>query len=122
MSFVQYHKPCPLCGSSDAASINDDGSAYCFSCYTRIPNYDNPEEKVEDFRTYKNNSMNNNEGSFSPLTDRSISLETAKKFGVKSTTNSDGSVQSHLYPYYIANEMVGTKVRNCKTKEFNWRG
>ena len=53
MSFVQYHKPCPLCGSSDAASINDDGSAYCFSCYTRIPNYDNPEEKVEDFRTYK---------------------------------------------------------------------
>ena len=39
MSFVEYHKPCPLCGSSDAASVNEDGSAYCFSCYERIPDY-----------------------------------------------------------------------------------
>ncbi len=122
MAFVEYHKPCPLCGSSDAVSINEDGSGYCFSCYERIPNYNNPEEKVGDFKTYKNNSMNNNEGSFSALTDRGISLDTAKKFGVKSTKNPDGSIQSHMYPYYIANEIVGTKVRECKTKEFIWRG
>ena len=31
---------CPLfnCGSSDARSINDDGSSYCFSCTTFFPN------------------------------------------------------------------------------------
>ena len=75
---------------------------------THIPNYSNPEENVEDFKTYKNNSMNNNEGSFNALTDRSISLETAKKFGVKTTTKADGSIHSHLC-HYIANEIVGTK-------------
>ena len=122
MAFVKFHQPCPLCDSSDAASINADGSAFCFSCDTRIPNYSNPEENVEDFKTYKNNSMNNNEGSFNALTDRSISLETAKKFGVKTTTKADGSIHSHMYPYYIANEIVGTKVRDCTSKDFSWRG
>ena len=122
MAFVKFHQPCPLCDSSDAASINADGSAYCFSCYERIPDYANPEENVEDFKTYKNNSMNNNEGSFTALTDRGISLETAKKFGVKTTTKSDGSINSHMYPYYIANEIVGTKVRDCTSKDFSWRG
>ena len=124
MSFVEYHKPCPLCGSSDAASVNEDGSAYCFSCYERIPDYygDNKfEDNVEDFRTHKNNSMNTNDGDFIALTDRGISLDTAKKFGVKGTKNQD-NVTSHLYPYYIANEIVGTKVRDCKTKDFTWRG
>jgi twinkle protein len=124
MSFVEYHKPCPLCGSSDAASVNEDGSAYCFSCYERIPDYygDNKfEDNVEDFRTYKNNSMNNNDGDFIALTDRCISLDTARKFGVKATKYQD-NVTSHLYPYYIANEIVGTKVRDCKTKDFSWRG
>mgnify|MGYP003125776817 CR=1 FL=1 len=32
MTFVKTHQPCPMCGSSDAASYNEDGSVYCFSC------------------------------------------------------------------------------------------
>ena len=39
MAFVKYHQPCPLCSSSDAVSVNEDGSAYCFSCDKRISNY-----------------------------------------------------------------------------------
>tara|TARA_R110002049_G_scaffold231400_2_gene403800 strand:+ start:8133 stop:9776 length:1644 start_codon:yes stop_codon:yes gene_type:complete len=123
MGFVKYHQPCPLCNSSDAASVNEDGSAYCFSCYERIADYENSEAPVvEDFVSHKNNSMNNNEGSFVDLTDRKISLATARKYGVKATTKPDGSVETHSYPYYIANEIVGTKVRNCTTKDFTWRG
>ena len=123
MGFVKYHQPCPLCDSSDAASVNDDGSAYCFSCYKHIANYENSEAPVvEDFVTHKNNSMNNNEGSFIDLTDRKISLATARKYGVKATTKPDGSIETHSYPYYIANEIVGTKIRNCTTKDFTWRG
>tara|TARA_R110001583_G_scaffold25011_10_gene91009 strand:+ start:2688 stop:4331 length:1644 start_codon:yes stop_codon:yes gene_type:complete len=123
MGFVKYHQPCPLCNSSDAASVNEDGSAYCFSCYERIADYENSEAPVvEDFVSHKNNSMNNNEGSFVDLTDRKISLSTARKYGVKATTKPDGSVETHSYPYYIANEIVGTKVRNCTTKDFTWRG
>ena len=29
------HKPCPKCGSSDAASMNQDGWWTCFSCEER---------------------------------------------------------------------------------------
>ena len=81
MAFVKYHQPCPLCGSSDAASINEDGSAYCFSCDKRVNDYtkltqfelinkldklavamENP--SVEDFIVKQTNSINEIEGSF----------------------------------------------------------
>ena len=93
MGFVRYHEPCPLCQSSDAASVNEDGSAYCFSCYKHIANYENSEAPiVKDFVEYKNNSMNTNEGSFQDLTDRKISMGTARKYGVKATINHDGVI------------------------------
>ena len=37
--FVELHKPCPVCNSSDACSINEDGSAKCFSCDEFFPDY-----------------------------------------------------------------------------------
>ena len=36
-NFVECHVPCNSCGSSDARSINDDGSSYCFSCQSYFP-------------------------------------------------------------------------------------
>ena len=39
--FVELHKPCPVCNSSDACSINEDGSAKCFSCDEFFPDYYN---------------------------------------------------------------------------------
>ena len=36
-NFVEYHVPCESCGSSDARSINDDGSSYCFACENYFP-------------------------------------------------------------------------------------
>ena len=38
--FVDFHKPCPVCNSSDACSVNEDGSAKCFSCESFFPNYE----------------------------------------------------------------------------------
>ncbi len=35
----KVHQPCPLCNSSDAVGVNEDGSAKCFSCDSFIPNY-----------------------------------------------------------------------------------
>ena len=32
-------QPCPLCNSSDAVGVNQDGSAKCFSCGEFMPNY-----------------------------------------------------------------------------------
>ncbi len=130
MAFVKYHQPCPLCGSSDAASINDDGSAYCFSCDKRINNYEEftGETKqnqlttnVEEFKVHQTNSINEIEGNFEALTDRGISLSTAKKFNVKAVKNNKGEIVKHFYPYCIAAEVTSYKVRETG-KHFSWRG
>ena len=95
MAFVKYHQPCPLCDSSDAVSINDDDSAYCFSCDKRIIDYSKLmggqiENNVKEFEVHKSNSTNDVEGSFHPLADRCITLDTAKKYNVKSIYSKDG--------------------------------
>ena len=130
MAFVKYHQPCPLCGSSDAASINDDGSAYCFSCDKRINNYEEftgettqnqLTTNVEEFKVHQTNSINEIEGNFEALTDRGISLSTAKKFNVKAVKNNKGEIVKHFYPYCIAAEVTSYKVRETG-KHFSWRG
>ena len=119
MAFVKLHQPCPLCSSSDACSINDDGSAYCFSCNTRIPVYNGG--IVEDIKTHRMNSINEIEGAFVALNDRGISLTTAKKYNVKSIVNREGKVIRHFYPYCVASEVTAYKVRE-EGKHFTWRG
>ena len=121
--FVVYHKPCRVCNSSDAVSINNDGTAKCYSCEHWYTSYYG-EEKVTDFTTHKRNKETSGfkmGGSFQALKDRNISEETARKYGVKSEGD-DFGISKHYYPYYIANEIVGTKIRKCDTKEFNWIG
>ncbi|OUW99401.1 MAG: hypothetical protein CBD88_00890 [Flavobacteriales bacterium TMED228] len=121
--FVTYHKPCRVCGSSDAVSINNDDTARCFSCEHWYTSY-HGEDKVEDFTVHQRNSKETSGfktgGSFQSLKDRNIAEETARKYGVKSEYTDDKG--KHYYPYYIANEVSGTKIRNCTTKEFNWIG
>tara|TARA_R110002020_G_scaffold167017_3_gene355232 strand:- start:25150 stop:26817 length:1668 start_codon:yes stop_codon:yes gene_type:complete len=124
--FVEYHKPCRVCGSSDAVSINNDDTARCFSCEHWFSSYSG-EDKVKDFQTHQRNTKETSgfkmEGTFQKLTDRNISESTARKYGVKSEyASSNNSGNKHYYPYYIANEVAGTKVRKCDTKEFTWIG
>ena len=122
MAFVKTHLPCPECGGSDPASLNEDGSMYCFSCDKFIPNNDNSISPTPiEFKTYKNNSVNTSDGSFNALTDRGISLDTAKKYGVKSILNSKGEVDTHIYPYYNVNEIGAFKLRDTN-KTFFWQG
>ena len=95
MAFVKFHQPCNDCGSSDAVGVNDDNSAWCFSCNKHFKNYGTAEvqqpDTITDFEVYqRNNKMEQSSShystepaSFNELTDRKISLATAKKFGVK---------------------------------------
>tara|TARA_R110002020_G_scaffold198231_2_gene399474 strand:- start:9091 stop:10731 length:1641 start_codon:yes stop_codon:yes gene_type:complete len=120
-----------LCSSSDACSLNEDGSAYCFSCDKRINNYDEefigepkkitPLNNIEEFKVQQTNSINEIEGSFQALTDRGISLATAKKFNVKAVKNNKGEIVKHFYPYCVAAEVTSYKVRETG-KHFSWRG
>ena len=126
MPLIKHKLPCPSCGGSDPVSVDQDGAGYCFSCQTNFFNYekacDSPlEQTPTDIKTYRNNSMNDAEGEFVSLTDRNISIDTAKKYGVKAVTNYKGEIIKHLYPYYINNEIAGYKVRE-QNKMFVWKG
>ena len=57
---------------------------------------------------------------FTELTDRKLSLATAKKYGVKATLV-NGVVASHHYPYFNGHELAATKIRK-KDKAFTWSG
>jgi twinkle protein len=123
MPFVKFHLPCNECGGSDPVSQNDDGSAYCFSCNTYFKDYGTSEvqtpkqDTVMEFTKYQGSGSGS---SYNALTDRGISVETAKKYGVKSTTL-NGQVTSHHYPYYNNGEEVATKIRKLN-KQFAWKG
>jgi len=80
------------------------------------------EENVTDFSTYQRNKMDNLTGEFYALSDRGISLETAKKYGVRSVKDQVGNICEHSYPYYVNGEVAGYKVRKTKDKSFIWQG
>ena len=126
MGFVAFHKPCPSCGGSDPVSINEDGTAKCFSCDTFFKDYESAMGgNVADFSSFKrsndNASFSENKSFYHALTDRSISLETAKKYGVRSVKDEKGDIIEHHYPAYINNEEVATKIRR-PNKVFGWSG
>jgi len=118
LSFVKLHQPCPECGSSDALSVNDDGSAFCFACNDRFSS-----RKYEALTGHTPTGDSNinlitsepitfaEEGEFMALRDRGISEATAKKYGVRCITGPDGSIQKHLYPYLKDKEIVAYKER-----------
>ena len=130
MPFIKTNLPCPSCGGSDPVALNKDGTAWCFSCETRFPDYDKACEEdrtsfpvpdtASDLKTYRNNAMNEAEGNFIGLTDRGISAETAKKYGVKAIQQGS-KITKHLYPYYVSNEITAYKIRESN-KMFTWRG
>ena len=127
MPFVKTHVACPKCGGKDPVAVNDDGSAKCFSCGEFMRDYESAmqgTENVAEFSTYQRNKMDDStsNGEFYALTDRGISLDTAKKYGVRSIKDQNGNIYEHSYPYYIHNEVAGYKVRKTKDKSFMWQG
>lgn len=123
--FVEYHKPCPNCGGSDPVSINSDGSAKCFSCGEFFRDYESAMGgNVADFSSYQrssNNIIQDKQSVYHALTDRSITLDTVKKYGVRSVKDESGKIIEHHYPAYINNEEVATKIRR-PDKHFSWTG
>ena len=59
----------------------------------------------------------------SAITDRGLTLETCKKYGVKTVTNEDGDITHHQYPYYDKhNSLAAYKIREVDTKNFRTSG
>jgi len=116
----KLHQPCPLCNSSDAVGINADDSAKCFSCGEFMPSYTKAcgGQDMQSTTTQTKQPDMVDEGKFSALTDRKISMQTAQKYGVKCVHDLQGNVVKHFYPYYNGHELSATKIRNCKDKDF----
>jgi len=120
-TFIKMHQPCKDCGSSDALSINEDGSTKCFSCGTFNPKPNNNIKPMTTTQPPKTLETFDN-GIYAPLTDRAISKDTALKYGVKVIYDAQGQIAQHRYPYHINNEQAGTKVRYIKDKHFKFEG
>ena len=126
-NFVECHVPCNSCGSSDARSINDDGSSYCFSCQSYFPPTNEGiqfikerGDKMQEARQLNVTDLGYHAGVSSAIKDRGINEDTCKKYGVKVTYNGNGLIQKHLYPYYDdKGTMIGTKTRFVKDKQFS---
>ena len=119
-TFIKHKLPCHSCGSSDAVSMNEDGSAYCFSCSTFFPDYEKSGDvKVPVIKPKENNTfLTSYSGIYGALTDRGISKETAIKFGVKIINDHADKIQKHVYPFYNGSEVVCTKTRVIANKSF----
>tara|TARA_Y100001963_G_scaffold61604_1_gene86041 strand:+ start:1333 stop:2985 length:1653 start_codon:yes stop_codon:yes gene_type:complete len=121
MTFVKHKLSCPKCGGSDPVSLNEDGSAKCFSCETYFLNYNKALEG--DTVTEKETETTNlHGGDYVALTDRRISEATARKYGVKSVLSSNGDIVQHHYPYYNRHELSATKTRYVRDKNFSVSG
>ena len=103
--------PCPKCKSSDANVKHKQGYSYCFSCDTRFG--DNVAVVPKQEWTVKPMSTT---GSWGNISDRKISMDTAKKYSTK-IKQSGNIVTHHLYGYFNdSGEQIGHKVRQCKDK------
>jgi len=122
--FVKYHLPCPLCSSSDAVSLNKDGSAYCFSCqqYIREYNMETNHETTNRVNEYQVKDFLK-ESNFAEIIDRNLKEDTCKRYGVTVKMDSVGSITHHYYPYHDKQgAKIATKTRYTKLKEFSIQG
>jgi twinkle protein len=126
-NFVEYHVPCNSCGSSDARSINEDGSSYCFACENYFPPDEEDMviekqggEKMQLTQPTNVADFGYHTGVSSSIKDRGLKEDTCKKYGVKVVFNGNGLAQKHIYPYYDdRGTMIGTKTRYVKDKQFS---
>jgi twinkle protein len=90
--------------------MNEDKSAHCFSCEAHFPNYvDACDGKIMDTNPrpkVSNTFLNTYNGSYGALTDRCISEDTAKKYGVRRVVSADNKVSQHIYPFFNGNEVA----------------
>jgi twinkle protein len=112
---------CPKCDSSDALGVYSDGHGFCFSCNSYFKEVDGV-EAVANVATF--NRPAELSGVPQAITDRRISLETVRKYGVTIENAPNGNVPlKHHYPYYDKNNrFIGTKVRVIEHKQFMTSG
>ena len=118
--FVKYHLPCPLCSSSDAVSVNKDGSAYCFSCQEYIKEYNMETTEIQSTNSKNEYEVSDylKQSNYAEIIDRNIREQTCKRYGV-SVVKEGNMITDHMYKYYDKDSNhIGTKFRRTSDKQF----
>lgn len=129
------HSDCPVCGSSDAVAVYDNGSEFCFSCNTLIKkNNKTLKLELEDVPPSSNEVSRRPEGlekapqsqrfeaigQHIALPDRGISLETAQKYKV---FKPEDPFYKYGYPLFKDGIHCGNKYRlSGEKKDFRTFG
>ena len=74
---IATHQPCPDCGSSDALTINADGSTKCYSCGTFTPNKNTNTQPMEKPNP---SSLGFIRGTYMDIEPRGITKDTCVKY------------------------------------------
>jgi len=124
---VRRRLPCldtTSCGSSDARSVYEDGTSFCFSCQEWFPKQDgedltaevSTQKKAPDFFRKVLTVDEVKEYPIRGFKERQITKEVAEFFNVRVSYNDNGEVDTHYYPYDNGDAF---KVRKLP-KDFTW--
>jgi twinkle protein len=120
---IKTHQSCPVCKHKKCLTIFTNGTAWCHS---HNVDGDKPfkynQEIIETKAEVTLSKPDASKYVFGALTDRGISEDTARKYGVKVVYNHEGKVAEHMYPYYSENTLTASKIRTVATKDFRWTG
>lgn len=109
------HQPCKECGSSDALTINTDGSTKCYSCGTFDPKGDGSTRQARP--TAKGDYLL---GSYADLPKRGITEAICKKYGYHISQHRGETCQVANYRD-LKGELIAQKLR-FKDKRFECKG
>ena len=119
--FIERHLPCADCSSSDALSLNADGSTKCFSCGKFTPARNETTKPTKKVKMKKNKEEEEFiYGDLLPIAPRGIHLDTCKKYGYYVGNFRGKTVHIANYRNFDG-ELVGQKIRD-KNKKFQITG
>ena len=120
---AKTHQSCPVCKHKKCLTVFTNGTAWCHS---HNVDGDTPfkynQEIIETKAEINLSKPDASKYVFGALTDRDISEDTARKYGVKVVYNHEGKIAEHMYPYYSENTLTASKIRTVATKDFRWTG
>ena len=93
MDFIKTHMPCDDCGSSDALSLNADGSTKCFACGNFTPS-----NTPVTLNTPSDQKFNFIEGNVLPIPQRKLHEDICRRYDYRIASVNEKPCHVATYP------------------------
>ena len=117
---IATHQPCPDCGSSDALTINSDGSTKCHSCGIFTPTHKTQTKHTTPPMTTTALPKGRVTGSFMDIEPRKINKDTCVKYGYQVGEHHDKAC--HIANYHNMEGAVVAQKLRFADKSFQCNG